>query len=63
MIAVEGERVVNILGGSLGLGSLDLPDEFGSGELPIHMVWEEHTDQDPALTWIRSLIKQVAARI
>lgn len=63
MIAIEGERVVNILGDSLGLSSLDLPSEYGTGELAIHMLWQEHTDQDPALSWMRSLIKDVSARI
>ena len=63
MIAIEGERVVKILGNSLGLSSLDLPSEYGTGELAIHMLWQEHTDQDPALSWMRSLIKDVSARI
>ncbi len=60
MISVEAERVVKILGDSFGLAQIDLPVEFGSGELAIHMVWQEHTDQDPALSWIRSLIKEVS---
>lgn len=60
MISVVARRVVTKLNDTFGLTMLELPCEFGTSELPIHMVWEPHTDHDPALTWLRSMILDIA---
>lgn len=63
LIAVVTERIVRKLQMSFRLAALDLPAEFGLNELPIHMVWSRDTEDNPALSWLRSLILRLAKTI
>ncbi|MEH6519384.1 MAG: LysR family transcriptional regulator [Halioglobus sp.] len=63
MIVVEARRVALSFKDTFGLAIVGLPLEFGPTELPIHMVWEPHTEEDPCLQWVRGLIQQVAQNI
>lgn len=63
MLVVEATRVATEFQDTFGLAYVDLPQEFGPAELPIHMVWEPHTDEDPCLQWVRELILEVGKTI
>jgi len=63
MIAVEAERLGQKFQDSFDLSIIDLPEVFSTRELPIHMLWEPHTDDNPALKWVRNLIRDIARKL
>ena len=63
MLVVEAKRTTAFFKGSLKLKAVNLPQEFTTTKLSIQMVWEPHTEDDPALKWIRNVIEEVSATL
>jgi DNA-binding transcriptional LysR family regulator len=57
LLTITGGRLATRLQKHLPLASRPAP--INSVGIPIEMIWHQHTDNDPALTWFRELLIEV----